>query len=118
MKKFALTKSEKILDSKEFTRIRRQGKTYKGELLILTILKSPIGRHRVGISISAKKIKLATRRNHLRRLIKDSFRFLKVRIKNGSFDQVYIVRKAPEKRLTFSYIDNSIQELLKKAGIL
>ncbi|MTI62868.1 MAG: ribonuclease P protein component [Methylophaga sp.] len=58
----------------DFSRVFRQGKrTGGGGLTVLTVDNS-VGHPRLGLAIAKKHVKLASRRNRLKRIIRESFR--------------------------------------------
>lgn len=59
---------------RDYARVFRQAKrTSNGGLTILTVENS-VGHPRLGLAIAKKHLKLATRRNRLKRIIRASFR--------------------------------------------
>jgi ribonuclease P protein component len=59
---------------RDFSRVFRQAKrTGGGGLTILTVENS-VGYPRLGLAVAKKHLKLATRRNRLKRIVRESFR--------------------------------------------
>lgn len=58
----------------DFTRVFRQGKRCGGEGLTIIALQNTAGHPRLGLAIAKKHIKLASQRNRVKRLIRESFR--------------------------------------------
>jgi ribonuclease P protein component len=66
----------------DFSRVFRQGqRTGGGGLTILTVENS-VGHPRLGLAIAKKHIKLASQRNRLKRIIRESFRQHQSRFSN------------------------------------
>jgi ribonuclease P protein component len=58
----------------DFSRVFRQGKrTGGGGLTVLTV-ENTVGHPRLGLAIAKKHLKLASQRNRLKRIIRESFR--------------------------------------------
>jgi ribonuclease P protein component len=58
----------------DFTRVFRQGKRTGGSGLTVLTVENSVGHPRLGLAIAKKHIKLASRRNRLKRIIRESFR--------------------------------------------
>jgi len=58
----------------DFTRVFRQGKRFGGGGLTIISLPGSAGHPRLGLAIAKKHIKLASQRNRMKRLIRESFR--------------------------------------------
>lgn len=58
----------------DFTRVFRQGKRCGGGGLTIIALQNDAGFPRLGLAIAKKHIKLASKRNRIKRLIRESFR--------------------------------------------
>lgn len=99
----------------EFLRLYKKGKFYVGKFIILYILKNSAGTNRLGITVSKKVGKSSVKRNRIRRLIKENYRFYESFIKEG-VDCVFVVRKSdvlPE----FTQIKKEMKFLLKKLDV-
>ena len=98
--------------------MHKKGTSYRDGVFILTILKSSTGHHRLGISISSTKVPLASKRNRIKRLIREVFRLNKLKLKNGPYDIVVSIAKAPSYKINFSTVEERLQMLLSRAGAL
>ncbi|WP_036311009.1 ribonuclease P protein component [Methylophaga thiooxydans] len=58
----------------DFSRVFRQGKRIGGGGLTVLTVENSVGHPRLGLAIAKKHIKLASRRNRLKRIIRESFR--------------------------------------------
>ena len=68
------SRAMRMNNPRDFARVFRQAKrSSHGGLTILTIENS-VGHPRLGLAIAKKHLKLATRRNRLKRVIRSSFR--------------------------------------------
>jgi ribonuclease P protein component len=115
---YGFGKSERIKRNFEYRRVYREGISYRDGIFILTICKNDAAHHRLGISIRASKVPLASKRNRIKRLIREVFRINKEKIKNGPYDVVITIAKTPPYRLNYSIVENSLKTLLGKAGVL
>ncbi|MBN1871299.1 MAG: ribonuclease P protein component [Candidatus Omnitrophica bacterium] len=113
-----LSGKDRILKNVDYRRVLKGGRTYREGVFVVGVYKSALKRHRLGISISAKRVRLATRRNRLRRLIKESFRINKIYYKKGYYDIVVALAKTPDAKLSFQAVNGIMGSLLKKAGVM
>jgi ribonuclease P protein component len=98
----------------EFRVVYRKGKSFSNNLLVLYIYKNKKDFNRLGIVVS-KKVGKSVIRNRIKRLIKESFRLNCCDLKTG-YDLIFIARNASNDK-KFKYINNSVINLLKKAGL-
>ncbi len=94
----------------EFREVFREGKTVKGDFIVLKILKNKKNYSRPACVVSLGVSKLATKRNKIKRRIREALRGLSPIIRNG-YDIIVITRpKILEKN--FSEIKEEIYRLL------
>lgn len=68
------SRAMRMNNPRDFSRVFRQAKrTGGGGLTILTVENS-VGHPRLGLAVAKKHLKLATRRNRLKRIVRESFR--------------------------------------------
>ncbi len=58
----------------DFSRVFRQGQRIGGGGLTVLTVENSVGHPRLGLAIAKKHVKLASRRNRLKRIIRESFR--------------------------------------------
>jgi len=68
------SRAMKMNKPEDFTRVFRQAKRSTGGGLTVLTVKNSVGHPRLGLAIAKKHIKLASRRNRLKRIIRESFR--------------------------------------------
>jgi len=110
-------KRERLLKSKDFGRVYKKGISFKKDSVILYCLPSGLEHNRLGFSIASKNIRLATRRNKIRRLFKEAYRRRKKDLNKG-FDLVIIVKRDPGKTVSRKEIEEMFLALAKGAKIL
>ena len=102
----------------EFKRVRDKGASYRDGVFVLSVFKNGMGRHRLGLSIGSAKIPLASRRNRLKRLIKEAVRLNQPALKNGPYDIVVSIRRPPGRKLNYAIVENTLLGLLRRAKAL
>ncbi len=81
---------ETLKTNSDFRRAYARGKSYTNPALVMYVRKNRAGSCRIGITAS-KKIGNAVQRNRARRVIRESFRQIKLPLKSG-FDIVFVAR--------------------------
>lgn len=100
--------------NREFRNAFTKGRWYKGKYLVIYFLPNKLEFNRIGIAIS-KKVKTSVERNHIKRIIRESYRLNERKIKTG-YDMV-ILWKNSEKPAVFEDVDRELIYLLKKSGL-
>ena len=67
------------------------------------------------MAISAAKMPLAPKRNHLKRLIREFFRTNKGQLKGGPYDITVALQKPLGPKIDYSTVESRLLQLLKKA---
>ncbi len=98
----------------EFLRVYKKGKFYVGKYITMYVLPNDLGFNRLGITVS-KKFGKSVKRNRLRRLIRENYRFFESFVKD-SFDIVFVSRNSAEMP-DFVSIKKEMRFLLKKLNI-
>jgi len=74
LKREKFSKKERLNRNKDFQRVFKEGKkVWVNSILLMLYLSNELGIKRIGIVVS-KKIKKATKRNRVKRLIREIFR--------------------------------------------
>ena len=113
-----LGRCERICSSADFRRVVTEGRAFRNRMFVLGVAASTRKHHRLGLSVSAKRVKQATARTRIRRLIKESFRQIRPAIKGGACDIVLTYRGTGNARTNFDNIDKNIRHVLMRAGLL
>lgn len=111
-----LPKQERLLKSAEFKRIFKEGKRVFSDGLLLYALPNNLRINRIGLSVPSSVFKHSSKRNKIKRLIKEAYRKNKHALVKG-LDLVFIAKQT---FLTFSYekTQNQILYLVNKIGTL
>jgi len=111
-----LKKSERITNRFEYKEVIREGRlidrgAYKAFLLIRPDLDSSAG------FIAGKAVGKAAKRNRARRVLREAYRRLKVRLEPGGFKVVFVA-KQDAARLKSTEIRLDMEELFERYGLL
>lgn len=115
MKRYSLSRPERITRTTEFRAGLKDGAAYSGRSLKLKVALNEYGISRMGISLGRGQFKLAVERNKLRRRLKEIFRLNK-----HNFAKGYDIIAIPRTRcsgLKFSELNEEFIGNIKKAGI-
>jgi len=110
-------KEERLVKTKDFRRVYREGSSFKKDDVVLYRLPNGASRNRVGFVARFHNIKLATRRNRLKRLFREAYRKSRKGLRKG-FDIVILVKKDLGKKASYRNAEAILLELAKKAGLL
>lgn len=81
-----------LKSTRDFKRVFKEGDSFKSPHFVLYAVLNKLAHSRLGISISKASEPLATRRNRIKRIIRESWR-LKNAVYANSKDCVLVVRK-------------------------
>jgi len=70
----AFSRAMKMNNPRDYSRVFRQAKRVSGKGLTILTVENSVGHPRLGLAIAKKHLKLASRRNRLKRIIRESFR--------------------------------------------
>ena len=106
----------RLRNKKDFDRVFKKGKGYKQGFLFLKVLNNDLGFNRFGIIVSKKISNKAVVRNKMKRQLREILKRKIERIKKG-LDIVFLTNSGIEKQ-SLKDIDQEVEEILKKAGII
>ena len=99
----------------EFQRAYQKGSKYWNRYFVIYVFHTHFDNLRLGITVS-KKVGKSVQRNRVKRLIRESFRQLRPRIK-VAYD-IVVVGRTQACRLTCQEAENRLSSLFRKASIL
>ena len=101
----------------EFKNVLENGRYFVGNQIIVYITRNSFNYNRLGIAVSSKLCK-AVERNHLKRLIRESYGKLETSLKKP-YDIVIIWNKRTSiEEASYKEIYNNMKKSFNKAGIL
>jgi ribonuclease P protein component len=106
---------ETLKKSAQFEQVRREGRTWGAELLVLNAAHNGSDLVRCGF-ITGKKVGKAVQRNRARRLMREAVRKRLQDIKPG-WDLVWIAR-APIAEATYEAVSTAVDELLRRGRVI
>ena len=105
----------KRIRKKEFKEVQEKGRTLRSNFLILKFAKNNLGFFRLSCVVSKKIEKKATRRNKIKRRLRESIRkaIKKMSIVPG-YDFIFFARENIKQK-KFEEIAREVEEILRKA---
>ena len=110
MKKF-----NSIKKNSDFQKVYRTGRSFANKLLVMYVIKTEREDTRIGISVS-KKVGNSVVRHHITRLVRESYRLNKDRVKTGL--DIVVVARAGAKESDFKKIESAYLHLCGLHNIL
>ena len=104
-----------LKNSREFGMVYNQKESYANKYLVMYLRSNDLDYSRIGISVS-KKVGNSVVRHRITRLIRESYRLNKEKIKEG-YDIVVVARFAAKGR-SFQEIESAFLHLSRKLQIL
>ena len=83
MKRFSLSKRERIVRTAEFKSALRKSSFFSGKSIKFGVSPNGLGYSRIGVSLRRENFRLAVQRNKVRRFIKEAYRLNKGRFAKG-----------------------------------
>jgi ribonuclease P protein component len=105
----------RVRENKRFQEIRRTGRSYTNELLVLCVLPNDLPYSRFGFSVSSR-IGNAVTRNRIKRRLREAVRLRMDQIVKG-WDAVFIARN-PIRSADYHAMDAACARLLRRAHLL
>lgn len=111
-----LTRDRRVRKRQDFLRVQGSRRKYRSNHLLLAVSSPGRGPSRIGITVTRKVDKRATRRNRIKRWIREVFRKERERFTEAADLVVIALEGAAE--LDFNQISWELRGVLMKAGIL
>ena len=105
----------RVRENARFQEIRRSGRSYPNQILVLCALQNDLDYSRFGFSVSTR-IGNAVVRNRIKRRLREAMRLRMDEVKPG-WDLVFIARK-PIRHADYRKIDAACARLLGRAHLL
>jgi len=112
---YSFRQFERLKKKKEFKRVYKEGKAVRGRNFKLIFLPNKCNFNKIGLTVPAKKIRLSSYRNRVKRLLREVYRLNKPHMKQG-FDMVIIADKGASE-LDYKSACHEMVALYKKSGI-
>ena len=101
----------------EFQNVLTKGKFYIGKQITIYIAENKQQINQIGIAIS-KKTCNAVKRNHIKRKIRENYRLIQNKLKQG-YNIVFLWnKKVPVEQVNFHIIKSDMEKSFTKAGLL
>ena len=110
-------KDERLAKSKDFRLVYKEGAFVRKGGVVFYWLQNSLDRNRIGFSIRARNVKLASRRNRIKRLLRETYRKNKKILKKG-LDMVMVVKSDIAKAHSYRDMESLFLKIAKEAGIL
>ncbi len=114
MPAFAFSKTERVLDRKDFVNLNRSGKRLRTAHFTVLVSKNGLGRTRLGITVS-KKVGGAVTRNRLKRLTREVFRLHKGLFPAGC--DIVVSARESAGELDFQKVKEELLELVTNSTL-
>lgn len=111
-----LPQKHRLFLRKELHRIQKEGKVYQFTFFGLLMVKSDSPISRFAFIVSNKIHKRATKRNRIKRLLRESIRSLLPKI-NPGFEVVFLTKKGILGK-DFQTVQSAVRSSFKKIGLL
>jgi ribonuclease P protein component len=109
-------KSARLSRAGEFARLRREGTSFHGKLIVLSVLKAePETETRIGI-ITSRRVGGAVQRNRVRRRLREIIRAVRPQMMRGW--HVVVVARRSASTAEFSVLGAEVLALARRGGIL
>ena len=116
-KRLYLRKESRVLKRSDFLRIQNKGKKIHSKFVVLSVLDSAAGQNkgpsRIGITVTKKVSKLATKRNKFKRRVRDFFRLAQREIKTGC--DLVVIAKSGATELTNKDFRDELTDVFMRA---
>ena len=110
-----LPRELRLRRAEDYERLRREGKTFAGRMMVLSVAPNQAGYNRYGFVIS-RRFGKAVQRNRARRLMREGLRLLHPRLVSG-YDLALIARSGMQSQ-SLSSVVPELERLLRQAGLV
>ena len=112
-KGYICVKIEKLRKNSEFRAVYRKGRSFSNSILVLYVFKNYKNKdiNRLGISVS-KKVGCSVVRNRVKRLIRESYRLNRYKLRTG-YDFIFIARTTIDGK-SYLEVEKNLIDLFNK----
>ena len=107
----------RLKNKKGFSEVFQRGKTVSNEVLIIKYLKGEGNELRIGFSAGLKFSKKSSKRNRVKRWMREAARLLEGKIKRGHQIIFLINSKFPYEQISYSLVKEKTGDLLMRAKL-
>ena len=112
-----MKKMKTLKKNYEFQNVLNNGKFYIGKQITIYITENKQPINRFGIAVS-KKTCNAVKRNHIKRKIRENYRLIQDKLKQG-YNIVFLWnKKVSVEQINFNIIKSDMEKLFTKAGLI
>ncbi|MBX5450356.1 ribonuclease P protein component [Thermogemmatispora sp.] len=111
----ALKRELRLRRSRDFQRVRQQGRSVASKLLVLAWAPTESDQVRVGFVVSRRIFKLATRRNRIKRLLSEAIRPCLPRLRGVD---IVLIPRREALEVDLQTLRADVQTLLRRARLL
>lgn len=109
-------KSARLFRASEFQRLKREGESFHGKFIVLSVLKNlPDAEVRIGL-ITSRRVGGAVERNRVRRRMREIVRAARPQIHPGTW--LTLIARQAATRATFQNLTAEWQQLARRSAIL
>lgn len=111
-----LSSNHRLLKQKDFDYVHKKGRQIRGPMFNLKYVQSSLKVSRFGVVVGRKSEKLATKRNTVKRKVREIIRNLIDSVKPGFDVVVFIKKQAVDK--DSKELKKELEQMLKKVELL
>jgi ribonuclease P protein component len=109
-------KSARLFRAAEFQRLKREGESFHGKFMVLSVLKNlPSAEVRVGL-ITSRRVGGAVVRNRVRRRLREIVRAARPQIQAGTW--LTLIARQAAAQASFQHLSAEWQQLARRGAIL
>ena len=107
----------RLHQSYDFTRVRREGRSWSTPLVVLAVLPNDLDHNRYGFAVS-RRVGKAVQRNRIRRWLREAVRAAHPQLRQG-YDIVLIARGGlADPAVRYEDVEQSVTTLFRRAKLL
>jgi len=108
----------RLKNRKDFNEVFRQGKTFSNEVLIIKYKEKEAGKLKIGFSVGLKVSKKPSKRNKIKRWMREALKPFLKEIKTG-YQIIFLINSNfPCKQISYSLIREKIENLLRRSRLI